>query len=150
MQTFMDAVMDTPEMNEAYNFLKQKGVITGSWSNFVTDVQKIWTGLFDNDSNRRTNVLGSCGFEHVFIGELKRRKVKGLHNWIQMFMEEKSGRLNYKGYLNQVNFSSDVVGLIISYEWKGKRQCRGGALVGTTPELQMALATVCSRQSLTS
>ena len=25
MQTFMDAVMDTPEMNEAYNFLKQKG-----------------------------------------------------------------------------------------------------------------------------
>jgi len=142
MQLFMDAVMNTPEMKETYNFLKQKGVFTGSWESFEPHIRKIWTGLFDNDGTRN-NVLGSSGFEHVFIGEVKKGKVSGQHNWIQMFMEEKDGHINYKGYLKQVNFAPDVVGLKMNYEWNGERKCGGSTLVGTTPELEMALATVC-------
>lgn len=142
MQIFMDAVMNTPEMRETYNFLKEKGIFTGSRDSFVAHIRKIWTGLFDNDGTRK-NVLGSSGFEHVFIGEVKRGKVSGQHNWIQMFMEEKDGHMNYKGYLSKVNYAPDVVGLKMNYEWNGEKKCGGSTLVGTTPELEMALATVC-------
>ena len=54
-------------------------------------------------------VRGSCGFEHVFVGEVQPYlgKVLGFHNWIQLYMEEKNKNLNYMGYLKKapvINF----------------------------------------------
>lgn len=41
----------------------------------------------------------SSGFEHVFVGETKSGKeIVGFHNWIQFYLQEKSGNLDYKGY----------------------------------------------------
>ena len=35
-----------------------------------------------------------------FVGEVDNGEVKGLHNWIQMHMEEQRGNLRYLGYMN--------------------------------------------------
>lgn len=41
----------------------------------------------------------SSGFEHVFVGETRgRRTVIGFHNWIQLYLQEKLGHIDYKGY----------------------------------------------------
>lgn len=41
----------------------------------------------------------SCGFEHVFVGETKYgREITGLHNWVQFYLQEKHGHVDYKGY----------------------------------------------------
>lgn len=41
----------------------------------------------------------SCGFEHVFVGEAKHgREIMGLHNWVQFYLQEKHGHVDYKGY----------------------------------------------------
>jgi len=143
MQIFMDAVLSTPEMEAAYNFLTQNGLFSGGMDSFKAHVTKLWTGLFDNDSNRNTDIKGSSGFEHVFVGEVKRGKVSGQHNWVQMYLQEKTGHFNYKGYAKTVAYASDVTGLKMNYEWNGDRKCGGSVLVGSTPELEMALATVC-------
>lgn len=43
--------------------------------------------------------LDSSGFEHVFVGETKSgTEIVGFHNWIQFYLQEKSGNLDYKGY----------------------------------------------------
>jgi hypothetical protein len=47
--------------------------------------------------------LDSSGFEHVFVGEIKKHddgslEVSGFHNWIQLYLSEKGGNLDYKGY----------------------------------------------------
>ena len=51
----------------------------------------------------------SSGFEHVFVGETRgRRTVIGFHNWIQLYLQEKLGHIDYKGY--SVNSQSPQVG----------------------------------------
>ena len=55
--------------------------------------------------------LPDSAFEHVFLGETKRRDIKGAHNWFQIYMEEKWGNLNYLGQSSKVVFANDVIGL---------------------------------------
>ena len=50
-------------------------------------------------SQRRIVENDSSGFEHVFVGEEKDGVIVGLHNWIQMYQEEKKGNFNYMGYI---------------------------------------------------
>ena len=45
----------------------------------------------------------SSAFEHVFVGEQKGSKVLGLHNWVQLYMLEKEGKLNYHGWKSKVS-----------------------------------------------
>lgn len=41
----------------------------------------------------------SCGFEHVFVGETKHgQEITGLHNWVQFYLQEKHGHIDYKGH----------------------------------------------------
>lgn len=46
----------------------------------------------------------SSGFEHVFVGETRGgRTVIGFHNWIQLYLQEKLGHIDYKGYTVSAN-----------------------------------------------
>jgi hypothetical protein len=66
----------------------------GDMSAFKRKLHEVWFGLY-----RREVAKDSSGFEHVFIGEVKDGQVSGFHNWIQMYLEEKAGRLDYLGYI---------------------------------------------------
>lgn len=62
----------------------------------------------------------SSGFEHVFVGETRGgRTVIGFHNWIQLYLQEKLGHIDYKGY--SVNANSPQVSLL-SLKCKGALQ----------------------------
>ena len=53
--------------------------------------------------NFRRGNCDSSGFEHVFVGESRgspdNREVTGFHNWIQFYLEEKRGNIDYKGWV---------------------------------------------------
>lgn len=48
---------------------------------------------------RTRGVLDSSGFEHVFVGETRDGKILGFHNWIQFYLQEKVGNVDYQGYI---------------------------------------------------
>ena len=52
--------------------------------------------------------LDSSGFEHVFVGESREREVIGFHNWIQFYLQEKKGNIDYKGYFRRGTVSAAV------------------------------------------
>lgn len=64
---------------------------------------ELWFELYHRGGGGRAD--DSCAFEHVFVGEIGQTKdrtgkeVKGMHNWINIYMEEKAGHLDYKGYI---------------------------------------------------
>jgi hypothetical protein len=61
---------------------------------FVKMISHAWFGFY-----RRDEGVDSCGFEHVFVGELDDGHVKGLHNWLQTMVEESRGDLDYLGFV---------------------------------------------------
>lgn len=77
-----------------------------------------WTGfyclcLMDFHTLTHTS-LDSSGFEHVFVGETKSgTEIVGFHNWIQFYLQEKNGTLDYKGYKAK---NHDLVGLTARHE----------------------------------
>ena len=59
---------------------------------FKQEMRQYWLQLY----SRSKKVLDSSGFEHVFIGEIKKKSITGFHNWLFAYLEEKNGNFNYK------------------------------------------------------
>lgn len=47
----------------------------------------------------------SSSFEHVFVGEGREDHFIGLHNWIQFYLQEKAGNIDYHGYFRRETVS---------------------------------------------
>ena len=80
------------------------GVFTGTEEDWQRHLYDTWFGMYD----RARAILGSSGFEHVFIGEIKNGVVSGFHNWFHWYMLEKAGELNYLGYWETAEFGPDM------------------------------------------
>lgn len=50
--------------------------------------------------------IGSSGFEHIFLGELKNKQVSGLHNWLYFYDQEKKNAANYLGYMKKIDLGN--------------------------------------------
>ncbi|OEE60114.1 hypothetical protein A1OK_12440 [Enterovibrio norvegicus FF-454] len=126
---------------------------------FRQTVRNLWFGLYTNYFDKA--VVGASGFEHVFLGEIKREgsryEVSGYHYWVKFFWDEQaamSGQSNlnylgsfYDGPEGQLN--ADVATL--SMRWRvGNKSAlkeKGGFFVGTSPECMLAMGTLLSFES---
>ena len=84
------------------NFLQQPS----QWTSFL--VLQL-PELFRNSCYYFRN-YNSSGFEHVFVGESRDHDVIGFHNWIQFYLQEKHGNVDYRGY-----FRRGTVGLALCW-----------------------------------
>jgi len=79
--------------------LESKNLVGSTEDDHFSLLHSIWFDLYPR--NKGTNATSS-GFEHVFLSEIKKKKTIGLHNWIYVAMMEKSGQLDYKGWIDRV------------------------------------------------
>ncbi|XP_071517800.1 uridylate-specific endoribonuclease D-like isoform X7 [Panulirus ornatus] len=133
---FLDAITNTKVMHIAEDFLRNKDLISHGLRQTLED---IWFTLY----SRKGGKLGSSGYEHVFIGELKGGKVSGFHNWLNFRKEELEGDLNYMGYMRVVDLNGKGKVIKLRFNWLNKPKPVGSIFVGTTPELEIALYTLC-------
>lgn len=134
-ELFLDNFCNTRIGEYLFQLFVEKNIIDEDISAFKTYLNDIWFGLY----SRQRHVLDSCGFEHVFIGEVSKGKVVGLHNWLAIYLQEKSENLNYYGY---TNFKEpNLYGL--HYEWLGEMKQKSSILVGSSPEYEIAIYTLC-------
>lgn len=68
-----------------------------SEADFKDFMKTTWFGLY----SRSGGILDSSAFEHTFVGEMKNGAVTGFHNWIQFYLQEMAGNLNYYGYRSE-------------------------------------------------
>ena len=92
----------------------------------------------------------------MFVGEESRGKIIGLHNWIQVYLEEKKGNIDYLGWTGRQDKHDDGVTLAtIKFAWADDKPGEvtikpvSTILVGATPEFEVAalsLAFLCGEQ----
>ncbi|XP_059615283.1 endoribonuclease CG2145-like [Phlebotomus argentipes] len=136
---FLDAVLGTAPMRAAMLFLQRKDKVTADPASHKDLLKTVWFSMYSRGQGR----IGSSGFEHVFLAELKNNSVIGLHNWIFMHEVEKSGHLDYKGYIRKQDLGSSGSIAKIRFSYDNINKPVNSLFVGTSPELEMALYTVC-------
>ncbi|ESO86431.1 hypothetical protein LOTGIDRAFT_220728 [Lottia gigantea] len=136
INAFLDAVMNTKVMQLAYSYLTTFKHFIGDQHAFKAKLQQLWFALYSRSSNGPKN---SCGFEHIFLGEFKGSSVSGFHNWVRFYKLESSGRIDYKGYINK----KEPFLIEFTFTWDGKWKPISSFFIGTSPEFDMALSTIC-------
>ncbi|KAL2091037.1 hypothetical protein ACEWY4_013300 [Coilia grayii] len=133
-----EAISNTEVGQELYAFLFTKGVYK-SEEEFKYDLKMMWFGLY----SRYNGKMDSSGFEHIFAGEIKSNKVSGFHNWLQFYQLEKRGLLNYYSHSFNGPWETypDVLGM--QFKWDGYYKQVGSAIMGCSPEFDLALYSLC-------
>ncbi|XP_017334944.1 uridylate-specific endoribonuclease A [Ictalurus punctatus] len=138
-ENFLKQTMKNTELGrELFSFFYTKGYYR-SWEEFLYDLRMMWFGLY----SRSSGSLDSSGFEHIFLGEIKSGKVSGFHNWVRFYLQEKSRLLNYYSHSYDGPWTSypDVLGM--QFMWDGYYKQVGSALIGSSPEFDLAVFTLC-------
>ncbi|XP_055388361.1 endoribonuclease CG2145-like, partial [Condylostylus longicornis] len=136
---FVDAIMATSVMRAAMQFLQTKGIVTPDPKTHREYVKTLWFTLYSRGGGR----IGSSAFEHVFLNEIKNGTVIGMHNWVYYYEEEKSGNADYKGYIRKVDLGTKGTILKYRFNYNGLEKYANTLFIGTSPELEMAIYTVC-------
>lgn len=142
---FIEEISRTGPIKYLLRYLTEKRIVPGSMEKFKQTLRILWFKFFNRGGTRDS----SSGFEHVFVGEIKRNgEVSGLHNWIQFYVEEEKGTLDYQGYILPRRRGGDLPDsqtqlLTVQLEWNGVRKDQSSILVGVSPEFEFALYTLC-------
>jgi len=143
---FLNAIMQTAPMQFCHQYLQKKipDKVSSSQTEFKKLLHKIWFELY----RRGGRAKDSSGFEHVFVGEVKNGKISGFHNWVQLYLEELKGDLDYRGYIkprgrSEAQTDSNDHVLTLQFSWKGVEKSVGTSFIGVSPEFEMALYSMC-------
>ncbi|KAG8452628.1 hypothetical protein GDO86_004422 [Hymenochirus boettgeri] len=136
-ENFVLEIMKTKLMKELFKFFQSKGLYKTE-NEFAKDMIKMWFGLYTRSSG-----FDSSGFEHVFVGEVKKGIVSGFHSWIRFYLLENKGMLNYYSYNYNGPWTTypDVLGK--QFYWDQYYKEVGGQFIGSSPEFDFGLYTLC-------
>jgi poly(U)-specific endoribonuclease len=144
---FLKAIMETAPMQFCHKYLVSKGAneVPKDPSGFMKLLYKIWFELYNRT---RGGGADSSGFEHVFVGEVKNDSISGFHNWLQFYLEEQKGALDYRGYVKPKDYAeaqanSDDHILTLQFRWNGIEKFVGTSFIGVSPEFEFAVYTTC-------
>ncbi|XP_030466365.1 uncharacterized protein LOC115685427 isoform X1 [Syzygium oleosum] len=144
---FIEEISRTAPIKYLHKYLSSKGMVSGDRQEFKSVMMRLWFDLY----GRGGSSSSSSAFEHVFVGEIKQcgeeEEVSGFHNWLQFYLEEAKGRVDYQGYIfprrrGEIPDSETQL-LTVQFEWNGILKSVSSTLVGVSPEFEVALYTLC-------
>lgn len=100
-----------------------------------------WTKYADksNINYSKSELDKLCGFEHVYLGQKKRNKVKGLHCWKRYFILERQGKI----VLNDIHKKHHHYHLAsLKFTWDNYLKNYGTIFFGLPVELEILVFTV--------
>lgn len=139
---FIDAVCRTKCMHFTHDWLVANGKADASWHAFKAQLVQLWFSLSSGGS-------GTTAFERIFFGTPRSDgKVVDVHNWVQIYRLERAGVLDYSGYTPAQGYRGDYPDedqqlLTIKFAWQAEDSPGTTSFIGTSPEFEFALYTMC-------
>ncbi|XP_063822277.1 endoribonuclease CG2145-like [Ostrinia nubilalis] len=141
--TYINTILATGPIRSLVSFLVNKGLTQLNEYNEQVDLlRKIWFTKYARHWSGLCKC--SCAFENVFMAELKSDEVLGLHSWLFFAKRELDHKANYLGYIDKLDLPGK--GMILkqhSVLSNTKDAPEVTMFVGTSPELETALYTLC-------
>ncbi|KAL3888717.1 hypothetical protein ACJMK2_001080 [Sinanodonta woodiana] len=138
VEDFLNTILATPVMTKTFTFLINNGHITNSTSVFRDTLMELWFNFYPRS---RSGPTDSCGFEHIMVGELKKTStVSGFHSWIQFYLEESNGNL----ILENIIIKTEPNMIATAFSWHGNKKTKSAFFLGTSPEFDMAVYSICA------
>ncbi|RIB11434.1 Endoribonuclease XendoU-domain-containing protein [Gigaspora rosea] len=141
-ERFLKACLQTGPMLYAFKYLKAKGAVKGSITDFENELNKIWFHMY----RRQGHEEDSSSFEHVFLGEVGNGKAMAFHNWITFYFYEKVGRITFEsliplkeGHNKHKNPSGNEHVINLRFSFEGAKKPYSTSFVGTSPEFELAM-----------
>lgn len=140
---FLAAICETRCVQFAHQWLSTNSSLH---AHSIEHFQHLLHGLWFRLHRRHCSDMSA--FQHVFIGELDDGKVKGLHNFYQVYLEELRGNFKYLTYLDPSGSPSSSPPpasqqfITIQFKWLGETQPPSSMFVGASPEFEIALYTM--------
>jgi len=162
----LDNFLETDVFKAAMKFLVEKEFIPNDEYEFRDTLRRIWFSQFQ----RVEGEPSSSGFEAVFLAEKLDSYMIGPQSWIYYAKQEAQKKLDYRGYIKDVKLGDvshsrhirlfDHLSRVIDYSSLASQKGQAikvrtafnvpdtkhsvtTLLVGLSPELEMALYTVC-------
>jgi len=139
---FIDAMLETQVMTELHLFLFEKHLVGETTAELKELLFNMW---FESYDHKRSS--GSSGFEHVFMGETSGTKVKGFHNFLHFADLESTDAINYMGWIapgyTDLGDNKGIIDFRFYWDAEEANKPITGFYVGTSPEVEMAIGTVC-------
>ncbi|XP_060597997.1 poly(U)-specific endoribonuclease-A-like [Ruditapes philippinarum] len=146
-RTFINAIMETKVMQECHKYLIAKGKAKEDIGDFKCQLYNLWFVLFRRTRGDRDK--DSSSFEHVFVGEYRDQEFIGLHNWLQIYLLEKAGKIDYHGYLKRDTIKDDSEQRLLALQFTYHDEEDGpmekpvcSTFLGTSPEFEIAAYTI--------
>ncbi|KAL6732707.1 hypothetical protein Aduo_003439 [Ancylostoma duodenale] len=138
IKAFLNTTLASGPWQILYDFFNRKGhPYAENQTIFRKWIKRLWFKHY----SRSRGKLDSSSFEHVFIGEEKKKEVSGLHNWVRLYLLERNRTENfdYQGYILQ----RGNIMAALKFTWQGALKRTGSLPIGTSPQYDMALYTLC-------
>ncbi|XP_004518357.1 poly(U)-specific endoribonuclease homolog [Ceratitis capitata] len=136
---FLNAILKTSMMKHTMRFLQQKGRVSAEHNAQLQLLKSIWFTQYSRSKGR----MGSSGFEHVFLAELREESILGLHNWIYFHEQEMQGNLDYKGFIEKIELDKNKYVLATRFSFHNHVKPYNTLFIGTSPEFELSVYTVC-------
>lgn len=107
IENLLNFVIESEPMKIARKYIEMRANNKYSDIQWYIYLHKIWFEQFDMGMNKDLS-----GFEHVFVGEQKKMKVKGYHFWFKYYLDDNIG------YLGQ----DDIAFLGLKYDESNKHE----------------------------
>jgi len=141
VEAFLTAIINTRVMQLTYDYVRANNLIRNlTPQRWRSTLYRIWFKLY----SRHRGVLGSSGFEHVFLGEIDDGQAKGIHNWVWIYKQEKLGNLDYQGHISSLTFNPCVARgrFVLKENNRNYGKPMTSFMPGATPEFEMAMFTL--------
>uniref|UniRef100_A0A915HEW0 Endoribonuclease n=1 Tax=Romanomermis culicivorax TaxID=13658 RepID=A0A915HEW0_ROMCU len=139
---FLAYVYNSTVFKKTFDFLKMRRQENATnIQNFRNFFRQLWFGYY----SRRSGILDTSGFEHVFVGEISKSQnattaeIGGLHNWFRFYHLEQSGAADYSGFVvRRRNLFA-----MIQFEWQNVWKPSGSFIIGSSPVFDLCAYTIC-------